>query len=170
MTLTELDHLPRDLWLDCCGHLSLFTVRNRTYGSSPDEEFGDNKSIQIRLGKVLKKDLSFLYEYDMGSTTELSLKGVGDRLGTKPDSPGIELLARNVAPDISCTECGDAEAEYICSECQYEESGWLCDTCATGDYLISFLFHNRTRIYESHRMREIPVEETMIVYPLGVRL
>jgi len=52
VTLTELDHFPRDLWLDCCGHLSLFTVRNRTYGSSPDEEFGD-KSMQIRLRKVL---------------------------------------------------------------------------------------------------------------------
>jgi hypothetical protein len=129
VTLTELDHFLRDLWLECCGHLSLFIVRDRIYGSSPDEEFGDN-SMQIRLGKVLKKDLSFLHEYDIGSTTELSLKGVGIRLGTKPDSPGIELFARNVAPDISCTECGDAEAEYICSECQYEESGWLCDTCA----------------------------------------
>jgi hypothetical protein len=66
----------------------------------------------------------------MGSTTELTLKVVEERLGAKAATPAIELLAQNIAPVIVCTECGKEAAANVCSECQYDESGWLCEACS----------------------------------------
>jgi hypothetical protein len=129
-TLTNLDGCLRDIWLECCGHMSLFKIGNQIYTSHPDRSYGE-KSMRAKLGDLLYKGLIFRHEYDMGSTTELTIKVVGERFGAKPASPAIELLARNIAPVILCSECGNAAAENVCSECQYNGSGWLCETCST---------------------------------------
>lgn len=127
-TLQKLDDFLRNTWLECCGHMSTFEFADQTYCSDPDPDYGD-KSMRIKLGRLLYKGLTFRHEYDMGSTTELTLKVVGERTGVKRAS-GIELLARNAAPVVACTECKHAEAAYVCSDCQYDESGWLCESCA----------------------------------------
>lgn len=129
LTLKKLDRFLRDIWLECCGHMSLFMIGNQIYSSDPDKAYGE-KSMSVKLENLLNKGLSFRYEYDMGSTTELTLKVVEERHGTKLASPTIEILAQNIAPIIRCTECGNAAAVNVCSECQYDESGWLCETCS----------------------------------------
>jgi hypothetical protein len=129
VTLNKLDLFLRDIWLECCGHMSLFMLGNQIFSSSPDKSYGE-KSMNVKLGNLLVKGVAFRYEYDMGSTTELKLKVVDERSGGKQASPAIKLLARNIAPVIRCTECGSAEAVNVCSECQYDESGWLCEACS----------------------------------------
>lgn len=36
-TLADLDDFLRDIWLECCGHLSEFTIKDVSYSSMPEE-------------------------------------------------------------------------------------------------------------------------------------
>lgn len=123
-TLGSVDYFLRKTWLECCGHLSAFTIEGRQYAETPEES-----EMDVTLGRVLQPGMVFKYEYDFGTTTELRLKVVGfwDREGA---GDAIELLARNDAPQVACHECGRHNATQICTECQYQGAGWLCDKCA----------------------------------------
>lgn len=83
----------------------------------------------VPLGRVLRPGMVFSYEYDYGSTTELTLKVVGLRDRAAGPS-AVELLARNDAPQIACERCGSEPATQICTECACRDQGWLCDACA----------------------------------------
>lgn len=122
--LKDIDSFLRDLWLECCGHLSLFTIGENTYASDPEPGDGD-KSMKIGLGKVLYVGTVFMHEYDFGTTTTLGLKVIGERNGKIED---IDIVARNNPPDIKC-ECGNP-AKEICTECVEEGKGFLCENCA----------------------------------------
>ena len=37
-TLKELDVFIRDIWVECCGHLSAFTIHEEQYESNPDTD------------------------------------------------------------------------------------------------------------------------------------
>lgn len=126
-TLATLDHFIRQIWVECCGHLSNFEIDGTTYASHPDSEFGD-KSMRIQVGKILSPGEQFSYEYDYGTTTELRFKVVSAEKEVVQEK-SIQILARNEPPAISCNGCGKS-AEYVCCECVYEEGGWLCDACA----------------------------------------
>jgi hypothetical protein len=126
--LSTVDNFLRRIWLECCGHLSAFTIQGTRYSSSPmsdDDELGMGK----RLGVVLEPGMSCFYEYDYGSTTELKLKVVGLREQATKKS-GVQLLARNDAPIVACDQCGNHPAIQICTECAWEDKGWLCEACA----------------------------------------
>lgn len=78
LLLSDIDQFLRDLWLECCGHLSAFTINEETYQAAGEagfdfQEFGD-RGMDISLAKVLSLGLEFHYEYDFGSTTDLDLK------------------------------------------------------------------------------------------------
>jgi pRiA4b ORF-3-like protein len=130
-TLKTLDAFLREIWLECCGHLSAFTIHGMTYSVAPesDLDFGrEERSMNVRAGKVLAPGESFDYEYDYGSTTELVLKVVGMR--ERGGKRGVELLARNDQPLIPCCECKTGLAAQICIECDSTpEGGWLCAAC-----------------------------------------
>src|SRR5664279_5670179 len=83
-TLTKLDRFLRDIWLECCGHMSGFTISGNRYSSFAEAEYGE-KRMTTRLDRVLEPGLKFSYEYDYGSTTELRLKVVGLRERGTPD-------------------------------------------------------------------------------------
>ena len=109
--LVELDNFLRAIWLECCGHLSQFTIDNVFYPSHPDPDdpmstlFGrEEESMKTKLARILKDGDIFLHEYDFGTTTELKLKVVGSREGT-PLKQGVRILARNYAPVYPCTQC-----------------------------------------------------------------
>ncbi len=125
-TFETLDRLLRRMWLECCGHMSAFRVGETTYSVAPMAEFND-KSMRIRLNKVLTPGMKFYHEYDFGSTTHLALKVIGERESKGKD---IQVLARNNPPTIACNNCG-AMATQICTECLWsdEGQGWLCDKC-----------------------------------------
>ena len=80
--LTTLDQFLRNTWLECCGHLSAFVIDGVRYaidaGMYDDWDMGE-KSMRVRLDKVLSPGQTCSYEYDYGTTTELKLKVITER-------------------------------------------------------------------------------------------
>jgi hypothetical protein len=107
-TLHHLDAFLRAIWLECCGHLSSFSIAGVRYEEEAPDEYadmvGDCGSMQTELKNILGPDGSFKYEYDFGSTTDLSGKVVAIYDGYQQRQ--IEILARNEAPEIPCQSCG----------------------------------------------------------------
>jgi hypothetical protein len=130
--LKDVDGFLRDIWLECCGHLSSFKIDNVLYDVNPDDEydFEMSESMDIKLKNVLYSGLEFRYEYDFGSTTTLKLKVIGYRKGAKKQNK-IELMARNKPIETICELCGKNLAQYICCECMWEETANLCQICAS---------------------------------------
>lgn len=133
-TLYGIDGFLRTLWLECCGHLSAFTIDSEPYMSHPedmdlDEEDmdSDEEGMGMPLKKVLKPGMEFSHEYDFGTTTYLDLKCISERKGKLKKK--IEILARNDMPEIPCGECGKP-AQLICMECIWQGTGFLCESCA----------------------------------------
>lgn len=134
--LEKLDIFLRHFWVECCSHLSAFTIDGVTYSGSgatygvPGSGFEDDmddESMDVSLHKILVPKMKFYYEYDFGTTTELSLKVVSEYEGFigKKD---IQLLARNEPPDIRCDSCGKP-ATQVCGNCYYNEESRFCDEC-----------------------------------------
>ena len=81
-----------------------------------------------KLSAILSPGQKWLYEYDMGSTTELALNVVSEFEGTLKKGK-VAILARNDVPKIICNQC-EKPATTICADCIYDNQGWLCDDCA----------------------------------------
>lgn len=135
--LEELDDFLRETWVECCGHLSAFTVNNVQYERDTGGVdvmwpmiFGGKKSrsMNIRTGAVLRPGLKFHYEYDFGTTTHLTLRVLSEREENIRDK-SIQILAMNDPPKILCEMCGGI-ATQVCAQCIYDDKGWLCDKCA----------------------------------------
>jgi hypothetical protein len=134
-TLATLDQFLRDTWLECCGHLSAFEIGGVRYSVNADMYESDSvwgrsqKDMHVRLDKVLQTGQSCSYEYDFGSTTELTVRVISQHKG-QTTGELIQVLARNNAPEEPCIVCGKP-ATNVCTECIYSEAGGaLCDTCA----------------------------------------
>lgn len=124
-TLRDIDIFLRALWLECCGHMSAFTIGSVSYFSTteyldPDEKY---KDMDVLLRNVLRPGIKCRHEYDFGTTTELELKCISERQGTVKDE--VEILARNDMPEFFCDECGNL-AKEICGICEE----FLCESCA----------------------------------------
>ena len=124
--LKALDDFLRQIWLECCGHLSAFRIRDQTYSSYPDKSFGD-RSMNYKLQDLMGEGMTFGYEYDFGTSNELNLKVTSESEG-KSRRKAIEVMARNTAPDVRCSACGKI-ATQVCAQCIWENKGWLCDKC-----------------------------------------
>lgn len=118
--LEVLDAYLREIWLECCGHLSAFSV----------ERYGEEIRMGDRIGDVFAAVGSLYHQYDFGSTTELAIRELGRYRGVVKNK--IQLLARNAPPVIPCSECNDRPAVAICTECVWNGAGWLCASCETG--------------------------------------
>jgi len=125
--LEVLDRFLRNIWLECCGHMSMFAIQDRRYSVAPMADFGD-KSMNIRLDAVLSPGMKFCHEYDFGSTTHLTLKVVSQE-ERQIAGNDIAVLARNEPPSYPCMSCGKTAA-HVCTECIYSDDGCLCDECA----------------------------------------
>ena len=126
--LSRVDAFLRQVWLECRGHLSAFTIAGQRYASGAMKQFGE-LGMGARLSRILEPGMAFPYEYDYGSPTELRLKVIGLRdQGTTRRT--VELLARNDAPQVVCERCGSQPATQIRTECAWKDQGWLCETCA----------------------------------------
>src|SRR5215211_3839162 len=81
-TLADLDAFLREIWLECCGHLSAFDIEGTTYAIPYEEagplmdELGD-RSMNVKLEEVLDAGTRFYHTYDFGTPTELTLRVVG---------------------------------------------------------------------------------------------
>lgn len=125
--LEALDAFLRRVWLECCGHLSVFRIGGVDYFSRGYEfgfgrEFGGGtveRSMSIRLRDALPfSSEGFEYEYDFGSTTSLELRVTGERSGRLGRS-AVRLLARNAPPASTCAVCGEP-ATLVCVFCLQE--------------------------------------------------
>jgi len=121
--LADIDIFLRDLWLECCGHMSAFTINSMTYYSSTEYLEPGEKDMDRLIRRILKPGIKFRHEYDFGTTTELDLQCISERRGTLKEK--VEILARNDMPEFYCDECGRL-AEEICGECDE----LLCESCA----------------------------------------
>ncbi|MEI8230459.1 MAG: hypothetical protein WCG83_04985 [Candidatus Peregrinibacteria bacterium] len=136
-SLMMLDRFLRDIWLECCGHLSAFEIEGRQYnvsfsGLKEMDVFGaldGEETMDIPFGKVLRPGLVFSHDYDFGTTTTLRLRVISSGKFGKTKST-IELLARNEPPDMRCESCGQ-KAVVVCSMCKWNDvESWLCKKCA----------------------------------------
>jgi len=116
--LIHIDQFIRDIWVECCGHLSGFRIRGKFY---------QDNSLNNKIGDILNLDDKFEYEYDFGSTTDLILEVIDIRLVPISFSQ-IEIIARNHDIKHECEICG-AEAKYY----SYEKEEWECEKCIDED-------------------------------------
>jgi hypothetical protein len=126
--IRRLDDLLRRVWLECCGHMSAFETGGLRYSVLVDNEFGptrDERSMSAKVSQVLTSPGQRLsYEYDFGSTTELTLRVINVRTGTIGRS-AARLLARNEPPVWKCAVC-DAPATLVCPFCMGESNPFIC--------------------------------------------
>ena len=124
-SLEDIDSFLRELWLECCGHLSAFKIGEQTYSVDPQDEFGD-KPMNVKLAAVIAPGLSFSHEYDFGTTTELNLKYLAERFG---QIKGVTILSQNDLPSFPCHRCEKEEAKEIYSQCAYDQESMFCSSC-----------------------------------------
>lgn len=130
-TLKELDQFIRDIWVECCDHLSAFTINGTRYESYVDTNRilgAPSKNMNYRLKDVAEVGDSISYKYDFGSTTELILDIHSSRDGDKKNSK-ITILSRNNPPQIICSNCEQNEAKWINPEGYCEGVPFWCDEC-----------------------------------------
>jgi hypothetical protein len=126
VSLKVLDTFLRDIWLECCGHLSAYRIAGQTYSIYAQSDWGE-RNMNHKLEQVLSPGLSFTHEYDFGTTTELALKVVAEREG-QVQGRSVVVMARNEPPVIPCGIC-DNLATYVCTQCGWDpdDTPWVCD-------------------------------------------
>ncbi|MCP3931432.1 MAG: hypothetical protein GY705_20290 [Bacteroidetes bacterium] len=127
--LGELDRFLREIWLECCGHMSSFEVKEKNYPINwdlDDAEFGE--SMSKRMNKIFRKGMKVDYKYDFGSTTYLQVNVIEEYKLKVPS--GVSLLSRNEPLPILCHSCQKKPASQICSIHIYEGESMFCDACA----------------------------------------
>ena len=123
-SLEQLDKYLRAIWLECCGHLSKFTI-----GGWGGMDIGKARKANV----IFEAGMVLRHLYDFGTTSETDIKVVGSRLGHSLTKHPIYLMARNNQPEALCQECGQM-ADWLCIECMYEDekTGFLCDEHVEG--------------------------------------
>ena len=140
--LFHLDRFLREIWLECCGHMSDFHVNKKTIDmGEPIEVISTYKKVD--------------YTYDYGSSTELVIEFKEAFKGDQDYY--IKLLARNAEFKEKCHKCNKKLAKFICTECLYGgDETIFCKECTKKhteehhdgeDYMISnFVNSPRTGI------------------------
>ncbi|MEJ7779529.1 MAG: hypothetical protein WKF68_08055 [Daejeonella sp.] len=149
--MDEFDQFLRDIWLECCGHMSSFTnPKNRGRGAGMFdfeeahemfdkgqikeyekimEEINGEVPMSRKAELALYRGLKLVYRYDFGSTTELELS-ILDEYPVKADK-AIVLLSRNEPPELLCEHCDKEAAKEICMVCfGSQDEGIFCVKCA----------------------------------------
>lgn len=117
--LNELDDYLRSIWLECCGHMSHFTI-----GDNP---WGDEVSMNRKAYQTLKTDMEMTHVYDFGSSTVTSIKVVDARWGKPLTKHPIFLMARNEMPKATCDRC-NKKAKWLLEDYDsYDGGELLCD-------------------------------------------
>lgn len=125
-SLKQVDQFLREAWVDCCGHISAFFIKDEMYASACSG--AEQRSMSAKLDGLIKNGSKFRYVYDFECSTELKLQVV-DQYTARNRRKKVELLARNIMPVYACVCCGKpaqlvfrpggeavSEAAY-CAEC-----------------------------------------------------
>ncbi|MCK8603967.1 hypothetical protein [Desulfoferrobacter suflitae] len=119
--LQELDHYLREIWLECCGHMSVFQTGSGGWG-------GSEIAMSRRAEQTFEPGMVLTHIYDFGTSSETQVKVSDVRSGKPLSKHPIFLMARNRPLEFKCMQCGKSAA-WLCLECVYEhdEDGSLCD-------------------------------------------
>lgn len=112
--MKRIDKFIRDVWVECCGHLSQFSDK---YSKIP---------MTRSLTQVYSEGHKIEYVYDFGSSTEITLSMI-QRI-QEVDDKEITILFRNKEPEFECSSC-DKKAIATCPYCVDEGVGFLCQSC-----------------------------------------
>lgn len=174
--MEHIDIFLRNIWLECCGHMSAFTNpahrkqfggagmfdlfeaqellmqgKMRAYENMMEETNGEvPKSKKVK--DILYNGLKLEYKYDFGSTTDLLLT-VAAEYPVRVDEP-IVLLSRNEPLQMMCDVCHVHPANTICAICMGEEENLFCNTCAEkhAETCSDFADYARMPVVNSPRM------------------
>ncbi|MBE9062499.1 hypothetical protein [cf. Phormidesmis sp. LEGE 11477] len=115
--LKDLDNYLRVIWLECCGHLSEFSLGG----------FQNTVGMSRTIDQVFSDADAILHTYDFGTSSETLIKRISAREGKPLSRKAIALMARNNPPADTCITCGQP-ATHLCTECLYEDETWgtLC--------------------------------------------
>lgn len=122
--LGDLDQLIRDVWVECCEHLSSFRIGGATYDSDAERFTND---MNVPLSHLIAPGSTFTYDYDFGSPTSLDLKVIGETSVAPRDGP-LCLIARNDRPIIPCDLCG-GEAKFALNDFDEDFQHYYCREC-----------------------------------------
>ncbi|CAK8725142.1 B box-type domain-containing protein [Candidatus Electrothrix aarhusensis] len=133
-TLKDLDSYLRTIWLECCGHLSQFSV-----GAN-----GNKIAMNTEVGTLFHSGLVLTHLYDFGDSSETLIKVVTEREGTPMTAHPIYLMARNELPAVETCGCGKPGA-------------WICMDCAddADEVVILCKKHAEEEKYQDHAMLPI---------------
>jgi hypothetical protein len=96
-------------------------------------EMIEDRSLDVPLEKVLKVGQKFSYEYDFGSSTDLTLKVLSEREGANQnedeDEDAIEILAQNIEPVMLCKVCGKPAKFVVGGYFDVEENAFCSKKC-----------------------------------------
>lgn len=131
LLLKHLDNFIRDIWVECCGHLSNFRIDGTVYENEVDEDFPYMEKVEdmnILLKDVLKVGQKIDYEYDYGDSTDLVLNVL--KHDDWDSQEYIDILARNEAKKYICSYCNKNKGKYIDAPTTYEDTQtYICNTC-----------------------------------------
>ena len=113
-TLKDLDSYLRAIWLECCGHMSRFSIGSWEADEIPKKQ---------RVDEVFCPGVKLMHIYDSGTSSQTLIKIMGTRQGKPVTTRPISLMARNYMPESKCAECGKASTK-LCMECLIEEDTW----------------------------------------------
>lgn len=118
-TLDDLDRYLRAIWLECCGHLSQFSI-----GGWRGDEIPMGRQIQ----RVFTPGLELTHIYDFGTESQTLIQAVSVRTGKPLSEHPIYLMARNNPPEAACQVCGQPAA-WLCIDCwdETDQPAFLCD-------------------------------------------
>jgi hypothetical protein len=116
--LAELDGLLRSVWLECCGHMSQFSIGR----------WNEELRFSLKARRVFEKGTKIWYAYDFGSTTELDIRCISVHPVATKES--IRILSRNEPLDIPCDSCMKKPAEQLCTVHGDGSDMFFCEACA----------------------------------------
>lgn len=109
LKLQHLDKFIRDIWVECCDHLSAFYIDKKEYRSNSDGQLKMN----INLKDILNVNQKFEYKYDFDFSTRLILEVV-DMIEVSTDFKHIEIIARNNEERNEVTDYFNSPRDGIC--------------------------------------------------------
>ncbi len=116
-SLEDLDTYLRAIWLECCGHLSAFTVGPYRYtqiiaGSWMSD---DEKAMDVQTHKLFAPGMAIPYRYDFGTTSHLVINVINQRIGKPTTAHPIVLMARTKRPSASVRNVTNRLLIFVCN-------------------------------------------------------
>ncbi len=125
--LMSFDYMLRDLWVECCDHMSAFSSGSVSYLADPEPSWGmpgRELGMNVRLKTALQTTGTLKYQYDFGSTTELTIRLIS--VNVAGNHGAMEILARNELPVIPCLECEKPATTLVFKDWEPEP---YCEAC-----------------------------------------